>query len=195
MANPYAVAIQGSDGITTLQGELTFTDSENQPASIPVPVSSGAASPGPGGLDVTPTAIGELFIDTTDGGLYIALGLTSDDWVAVGGGTDGTIVGVAAGPGDTTTLVGNSSGDVRITDAAAQVNHSNGITWRGGGADGDQSAFVQTGSTGQHTTTLGDPDGNMTLAENLIIPNLPGTDPGVAGALFQTAGAVMVSAG
>lgn len=93
MGNPYAVEIEGTDGAIHVAGELTFTEPGNQPGAN---AQSGAGSPA--GV-VTPDAIGQLYVDTTNGGLYQAVGATNADWAQVGGRFPAGGVGVQLAAG------------------------------------------------------------------------------------------------
>lgn len=76
------------DNGETLSGivGIQFTDNADQPGTG----GGGGGQSGDGSPTgvVTPASIGGLYTDTTQGGLYIAVGLTDTDWIIVGGQRD-----------------------------------------------------------------------------------------------------------
>jgi hypothetical protein len=97
---------------------------------------------------VAPTAQGYLYQDTTNGALYAAVGATDADWVAVGGATDGTVPGIL-GTSTATWFLCAPNGEAVMQDTDARGGTGNGIYWLGTSPDGNQTAMIRTGSTGQ----------------------------------------------
>lgn len=82
MGNPYPAEVIDANDQVRAGLEINFTDPDNQPGL------SGLSGDGsPTGV-VTPDGIGQLYVDTTNGGLYIATTLANDDWIIVGGQRD-----------------------------------------------------------------------------------------------------------
>lgn len=139
--------------------------------SLPVTALSGSGSPV--GVAAA-TAIGQLYIDTGAGALWIAANTGTDHWQSVGGLQEASAAnGISL------------SADSPIYE----VVDSNGA-----------SAFyiddpTDSGTTDAVTRTAGNTLDDGTEAHNMILPNMPTSDPGIAGALFSTAGVVHVSAG
>jgi len=150
---------------------------------------------------VTPDAIGDLYVNTTDGSLYIASGLTNLDWVIVGGVTAGNS-GEARGAGidntGTFVVLGGVDRDtplngyaVVLSDAYAQWNGAaEGLSIIGNGVSGQQKltwnnaagVFDLVSSAG----TINGPPGGIVF---------PTTDPHVLGAWWDNAGTLTRSVG
>lgn len=193
MGNPYPANFEDRDGTIRLQGQVDFTDSGNQPGgSIP----SGAGTPAGA---VTPSGIGALYVDTTNGALYIASGVTSADWVGVGGvvASLGEVPGVVQRTGELlfvggadrdTPLNGTGAG---ITDAYAQWNgNSAGLYFNGNGTDGQQSLTWSNDAGG---FTLITSAGTLTGGPGGI--RFPSTDPHIVGVWWDNNGVLTKSTG
>jgi hypothetical protein len=139
-----------------------------------------------------------LYIDTTNGGLYIAAGVTDTDWYVVGGVDDiaGTVVpGFVTYDGEYPIVMAPDEDDayIGIYDAAGFNGTGNGWTWNRGGADGNQYMQIQVGPAGQYTIFLR-ADGVLdTSAAHGVM--FPAADPHVAGAWWDNAGTLTRSAG
>jgi hypothetical protein len=144
---------------------------------------------------VTPSGVGALYVDDQDGGLYIAVGATSADWVQVGGGSIIAVPGVdVRGPAGSVAVEAPEGFNVSLRDLGAHAGTGNGLYWNySGGMDGAQDAAVQVGSTGQHRVTLGDAAGTTTLAGGGLI--FPSADPHIVGAWWDNGVTLMRSAG
>lgn len=91
MATDFPVEISDDTGTVRLSGTANFPDPDNQPAAqSEILDQSGAGSPA--GV-VTPDAIGHRYTDLTAGAVYVAIGLTHDDWIQLGGPLDTTVEG------------------------------------------------------------------------------------------------------
>lgn len=109
---------------------------------------------------VTPTAKGALYLATTSGALYLAVGVTSADWVGVGGPTSDAM-GVASSV--VAILAAAAGQDALLTDMGAVVGSGNGAYWNYDGAvDGEQNWRVVTGVAGAHNLDF-DKDGALTV--------------------------------
>ncbi len=86
---------------------------------------------------VTPTSIGYLYIDTTNGGAWIAEGATNTDWISVGGATNPADLGISSSVA--------SGVSVRATAVGTSVSLS--------GSQGNPT--VQIGDDGAFSDTLG----------------------------------------
>jgi hypothetical protein len=162
-----------------------------QPKVNAFPFAGAADSPG-GGVSsvagspvdsVTPSAVGSLVADSTNGAVYIATGLTSADWLAVGAvaGNIGEATGIVWTGGGMSILAGQRdtefASEAYLGDAYAQWNgHGNGLRWHGNGTDGEQELRLQTGSTGQHAGILQDKNGNMAVPGKATLGTGP-SDP------------------
>lgn len=83
MPNPFPVKVTDASGQTRIEGEMDFTDVGNQPGGgNALSETPGAGSPLG---SVTPTGIGYLYFDTTNGAVWQAIGATDTDWTQVGG--------------------------------------------------------------------------------------------------------------
>jgi hypothetical protein len=157
-------------------------------AALPVAFQTGAATPYG---SVVPAGIGSLYIDTTHGASYIAVGVTNTSWVQLGGNAGNNIApgvgGYVSGGNENVEVVGVRASS--LTDVAAVAGSGNGILWSTSGSDGDQNVQFVLGTNGAFTHEWTD-DGNYHVAENLIVVNMPTADPGVSGALYTTAGIV-----
>jgi hypothetical protein len=173
---------------------MSFSPSSSHGGSQP----SGAGSPV--GV-VTPSGIGSLYVNETDGTLYIASGATSADWVIVGGVTAGQ-TGEARGAGIDPTgrfiVLGGTDRDTPLngpglvlSDAYAQWNGNGaGLVIVGNGTDGEQAlgwsndagSFNVVNSEG----ALGPPPGGIFF---------PTADPHINGAWWDNAGVLTKSAG
>ena len=135
---------------------VPVTDGADAYQLVYIPTMRGAGSPVGA---VTPLFRGVLYIDTTHGGLYQALGTNDTSWVGAGGNAEG--VGDGSAPGVRVPSAGGSvtisGGDgVTLTDTAAQSGTGNGVFWSGD--DGEQTFEIFLGATGEHSLTFG-PDG------------------------------------
>lgn len=134
---------------------------------------------------VTPSQIGAIYQDTTNGGFYEALGATSADWFGAGGDipglNDGTVAGTGFnGSGTKLRLIGNTQ--VLIADIAAQAGTGNGLAWDSTGGDGAQTLKLILGSAGQFFWQW-DAAGTFTLGGGVDATTLP-TAPGASGTLY-----------
>lgn len=134
------------------------------------PIVSGVGSPVG---TVTPTAGKPVYVDTENGALYLASGLTDLDWIAVGpvNGNIGEVTGIVSSGRTLYLLTGDRDAvgarEAYFGDAYSWWNgHSQGLYWDAGPGEGFEVLRVVTGATGQHAGTLQDGDGNM---------NVPGT--------------------
>lgn len=147
---------------------------------------------------VTPSSIGELYVDSTNGALFIAAGLTDADWYQVGGNNPGGLLEtpglVVFGGFGSSEVVGAQQS--AVTDVNGSNDSGNGIYWNPNrGADGEQTAKVFTGPGGAFSTVLADAAGVMKPATGFDASNLPTVDPAVAGQVWNDAGTLKVSAG
>lgn len=85
---------------------------------------------------VTPSAVGQLLVDVTNGALYVSVGLTDTNWIAVGGVYPPTppheIVGINTTPDGQISVLGSgsvSTGGVYIGDVDAIRGTGNGLSW------------------------------------------------------------------
>lgn len=112
-----------------------------------------------------PSQIGALYQDTENGAVYEALGVTDEDWVAVGGAADTTIPGVATSTAGAVSILALPNQSALLSDPAAQNDGSgNGFGWYPGGVDGDQQVRWQTGAPDSPLSGSIDEDGNMNVA-------------------------------
>lgn len=114
---------------------------------------------------VTPTGIGYRYTDTTSGALYEAIGVTSADWIGVGGPADPTVPGVFVSSAIARLMAPSPSGQAFLTDVAAIAGTENGVYWNAGAADGSQTASVILGSAGQFQWFF-DTDGSLQGSES-----------------------------
>jgi hypothetical protein len=140
-------------------GHFALTDVATQAELNAIPIQVGMGSPVG---SVTPNAAGWLYLDLTNGALYLAVAATSADWVANGGkANDNTEVGLFTGHRNFYwgSVVVPASQRFVITGVTSQpggLNTGNGMGWhdkpsedgtRFGGSEG----FIQTGNAGQFT--------------------------------------------
>jgi hypothetical protein len=168
---------------------------ENGAAGNGGSIPSGAGSPLG---SVVPAGIGELYIDATNGALWVAVGATNADWVCIGGSAAHTAVGVynTTGTGEpgTTTVACSPQGDTILQDSAASQGSGNGVYWRAQGlGDGNQELDIFTGTNGAFTVSV--------LASGVLDTSgasgvaFPSADPHVAGAWWDNGVTLMRSAG
>lgn len=181
--------------------EKDALDSANSPASgnpfatiadlsggLPSWFQFAAGSPLPADQNVTPSQVGALYQDITNGGLYEALGATAADWFGVGGDIPGLNDGTAAGTGFNGSgtklrLIGNTQ--VLIADVAAQAGTGNGLVWNATGGDGAQTLQLILGSSGQFFWEWDDA-GVFTLGGDVDATTLP-LSAGASGTLYVDA--------
>lgn len=159
---------------------------------------SQTGSGAPNGV-TAPTAIGSLYIDTTSGAVYVAHGVTSDDWIVVGGlagGGAGSATGVSQTPTGSIYVLGGVDRDtplngvVMLSDAYAQWNGQGaGLFVFGNGTDGQQSLGF-TNAAG--TFTVIESDGTLRSGSGFAFPL---SDPHIAGNWWDDNGVLTRSVG
>lgn len=107
--------------------------------------------------NVTPAGgVGSLIVDSTNGCLYIAIGPTNADWLAVGGRANDSPPGLSgtgnAGPFGPK-LMATAGDTAYIGDVDADQNNGDGYSWYGL-ADGLGYAKIQVGG-GDHNLQIG----------------------------------------
>lgn len=200
MSTDYPAEILNHDGSEVeLEGRINFTDPANAPGGSQ-PIVSGAGSP----VDsVTPTAGKPVYIDTTNGAIYLAMGPTDADWIEVGTGAASGNIGSTTGiiwSADTRAvyILGGERdtplGFGYLGDAYSMWNgNSEGLAWNRQSATSTELRVRTIGADGQHNGTLQDDNGTMTLADGGLI--FPSADPHVIGAWWDNAGVLTKSAG
>jgi hypothetical protein len=123
MANPYQANIESEDGTVRIGGYVNFTDPENQPGGG----GGGYTYTGDGsplGVQAA-AAIGNSYLDSTNGAIYFATAAGTDGWVLVAGNSpSATDSGVFSEPGSaflgdgTVANVGTSGGNPSLNYAA-----------------------------------------------------------------------------
>lgn len=170
---------------------VQFTDASDAPDGGGGSIPSGAGSPAG---SVTPAGIGALYIDSTNGALWIAIGATSADWIIVGGVAANHNPKQGVYTLGAINLVAAINADAVITDALAAAGSGNGIYWRTNSApDGGQEMVVFVGAGGAFTVSV--------LANGVLDTSsgagvkFPTADPHVAGAWWDNGVTLMRSAG
>lgn len=136
--------------------------------SLPVPFTSGDGPP----IGVaTPASIGAMYADTTNGALWVALGVTDADWRCVGGSDGDT----NSGSGVFTTLAGGIN----------VVAGSGGNAQMTGQGNGDGYKYDDNA------------DNNRIFGASVQVPGVifPSSDPHIAGAWWDNAGTLTRSTG
>lgn len=172
------------------------TKAEESGSSSGGSLPSGAGSPVGA---VTPSGVGALYVDTTNGTLYIAAGVTSADWVLVGGvaSQTGEATGVMKNTSGAVLLLGGQDRDAQVTGTLAGLT-SAFAQWNGNGeglflvGDGSDNYSLIWSANGTVTTlvdtsnTLKSPEGGITF---------PSQDPHVIGAWWDNNGTLTRSVG
>ena len=140
-----------------------------------------------------------LLYDKTTGDLTVGNDVSLGNDLTVGAAAT---VGTTLGAGDTTltglSVTGIDGADGVATDEAGSPGDSVDVTAGDGGdgtlgdADGGDGGDIVLTPGAKGVKAGGGTDGRIGL---IILNNVPNADPGVAGALYTTAGALMVSAG
>jgi hypothetical protein len=150
MPTKYPVVLEDDSGVTRIEGELEFTGPSQGGSGIQV----GAGSP----LGVVvPTALGSLYVDQTNGALYVAITALNTGWVVIGG-VAATVEGTQVdgpGPAGSLNLLAPAGGVVNVTDVLGLAGTGNSFSWVANGTDGQQRAALIIGSTGQFVHNWG----------------------------------------
>jgi hypothetical protein len=126
-------------------------------------------------------AIGDTYVDTTNGAVWVASATGSDGWLSVGGYVpDGGIPGIQ--------LDAHASAIWEVYDTGASTS---GLGVQSAASGGTSGPAVFT-----NFNTLDDGnDGTATFQADLILPGLPTSDPHVVGAMWNSSGTAKISAG
>lgn len=146
---------------------------------------------------VTPSEVGELLIDTSTPALYQATGLTSADWEQVGaGGGGGLPTGWTQDASNPANVDAGNGGLSAEANGGTAVFGGNSIGISGNGEfSASRNGIIQMGSNGGATLRVVSSHGS-TIALNaggLPVTNLPTSDPGISGALWNNAGVPAIS--
>ena len=117
---------------------------------VAFPTFNGSGSP----VGVQTATVGQTYMDTTNGALYLYVGTTSGNtaWLNVAG-YDPTLsaAGILGNPTATSLIIlSGGTGLVTISDPLGLVGSSNGVVWNATGTDGQQSLTIELGSIGQY---------------------------------------------
>lgn len=117
--------------------------------ALPTRFQTGAGTPYG---SVTPVSKGAIYQDTTNGGLWVAIGVTTTSWVIVAGapGAGGALApGLSISPDGLFLALQSPAADggISITDAFASAGSGNALFWNSGAADGQQTLQLYLGPT------------------------------------------------
>jgi hypothetical protein len=195
----------GGGGITEIESTDASVTVTNPTGPVVDLAASGGSQPewlmnGDGSPfnEVAPSQEGAVYVDTTNGGVYVAVGATSADWMQVGGITDPNAAaqprGVSADTGLGQVLLANDFDIASITDIAALAGTQNSIQWDCSSGDGAQRVFITLGALGNKLWRFL-ADGSTSFPGHVTMAALPTSDPASAGKLWNDAGTLKISAG